>query len=88
MIFDWYELFNHTEFLETGLVSRTYSVVLGSEGLVDVLVTQGNETGIQFRDVFLILNFDDQNPYVRDGYAIYKDPDGNVHLGIEVEEEE
>jgi len=88
MIFDWYKLLNYNEFISLGLISRTLTVFLEGVGQEDVLVTVGNEFGITFRDAFLPLSFEGQNPFYRDGYAIYEDPDGNVWLGIESTEDE
>ncbi len=89
MIFDWYELFSLPEFLATGLVSRTVKVVLEGKGQKDILITQGALTSIVFEDVFLPLQFEDANPFVREGddgtYAIYKDSDDMIHLGVLVE---
>ncbi len=79
---DWYNIFSLPEFLETGLVSRTYTKVLEDLGEKDILVTQGNYTGMTYEDVFLPLQFADANPYERDGFAIYIDENQDVWLGV------
>ncbi len=90
MTFDWYLIFNLTEFLATGLVSRDMTVSLEGIGDADVMITKGNLVSIVFRDVIMPILFDDENPFVREGddgtYAVFKDPaTENVYLGIEVE---
>lgn len=85
MQYNWYNLFNLTEWLATGLVSRTLSVNLDNDGAKEILITQGNETALTFDDVFLILNFNGNNPYARDGRAVYLDDEQNVWIGIQVE---
>jgi hypothetical protein len=86
MIFDWYMLFSLTEFLETDLVSRSLDVILDGVGEETILITRGNEIGIQYADVFMMINFEDQNPMIAQGdaatYAVYKDQSENIWLGI------
>lgn len=85
MQYNWYNLFNLTDWLATGLVSRTLSVNLDKDGAKEILITQGNETALTFDDVFLILQFNGSNPYARDGRAVYLDENQDVWIGIEVE---
>ncbi len=85
MTFDWFNIFSLPEFLATGLVSRTFNRILEGYGNAEILVTRGNYTSIVYDDVILPVNFNDENPYVKDGYAIFKDTEDNVWLGIEVE---
>lgn len=85
MIHNWYRIFSLTEFLATGLVSRTYTVSLEGIGQVDILVTRGNLVNVLFQDTFLGINFNDENPYYRSPYAVYVDPDNGVWVGIEVQ---
>ena len=87
MNFNWYKLFNLDEFLALGLVSKVYQVVLEGVGQRDILVTYGNEISVVFEDVFMPVQFEGANPFTREGddatYAVYKDSNGDVHLGIE-----
>jgi hypothetical protein len=85
MSYDWYFIFNSQDFNDLDLVSKTYTVFLSGRGQRDILVTKGNGLGILFEGVFMLLNFNDENPYSREGYAVYKDEDGNVFVGVEVE---
>lgn len=86
MNFNSYNVFNRTEFEAAGLVSRTVTVNLENVGVKDILITKGNELGITFEDTFLIVNFEDQNPYYRNGYAVLEDENHDIWLGIEIVE--
>ncbi len=89
MTFNWFQLFNMTEFLALELVSKTYQVILEGIGQKDILVTRGNEVSIIYEDVLLAVEFQSDNPFTREGddatYGVYLDADDNVWLGIEVE---
>jgi hypothetical protein len=90
MLFNWYNLFSLTDFLNTGMVSRTYYANLEGVGQKQILVTRGNEVSIIYEGVMLPVNFGEDNPYKRTEeettYAVYQDGDRNIWLGIEVEE--
>ena len=89
MTFNWFKLFNLDEFIALDLVSKVYQVVLEGIGQKDILVVHGNETSIVYEDVFLSVMFQGDNPFTREGtektYAVYKDENGDVHLGIEAD---
>jgi hypothetical protein len=83
-IYKWYYIFNADEFSDTGLVQRTYTLILENLGQKDILVTKGNYTGMTYEGVFLPLRMHDQNPFAIDGFAIWIDDETrNVFLGIE-----
>jgi hypothetical protein len=86
MEFDWYEIFNRTEFEAEGLVSKILTPVLDGIGEKEILVTKGGLTSVLCDDVFLPIGFLGENPYTRDGIAVYEDDDANVWIGFEVEE--
>lgn len=90
MIFDWYKIFNLNDFLALGLISKSYTIDLQDIGEEDFLVTKENFTSVTFRDVMLPIQFNDENPVVREGddgtYAVYIKPNNDVYVGIEVEE--
>ena len=90
MNFDWFNIFNLTEFSNDMLVSRNLTVSLESYGEKEVLITRGNLFSVVFEDVIMPIGFEGDNPFVREGeekhYAVYKDTDENVWLGIEVDE--
>lgn len=87
MEFNWYPLFNREFFEELGLVSRTLTVSLEGVGEKDILITKGNELSILYEGVFLPVGLKDENPFVKEGHAVYEDENGNIFLGIEIEEE-
>ncbi len=86
MLYDWYQLFNLTDWLATGLVARTLIVNLESRGRTVFEITQGNETSVRYGDQFLSVNFLEMNPNpgVESGslYAVYLDADNNVWFGF------
>lgn len=83
MTYKWYNLFNLDDWLETGLVSRTLSVVLDEIGPKEILLTQGNETGLVIDDTFLAVEMGGDNPFWRDGWGVFIDEDSNIWLGKE-----
>lgn len=82
MIFDWYKLFLLSDFIATGLVSRTLEVNFEGIGRKQVLITKGNEVSITYENVLLPVEFLDNNPYEQNGYAVYKDEEGYIWLGV------
>lgn len=88
MIYDWYLIFNKAAFEATGLVSKAYTLDLEDIGEKTILVTQGNYISILYEGVLLSLDMIDENPFAFDGHAIYLDANGDVHLGIEVLDED
>jgi hypothetical protein len=82
MIYDWYKIFNKTDFDATGLTSKTYELFLVGIGLKYVLVTKGNLLSMTIDDVFLSLELNSKNPFYFSGRGIYVDPDENVFWGI------
>lgn len=85
-MFDWYRIFKISEFDALNLVSRTYVVELQDIGVREIFVSKGVGYNILYDGVFLCLKLNDKNPYVKDGYAIYRNPDGYVYLGIATDE--
>ncbi len=83
----WYLIFNLVEFQATELVSQKISLFLTGLGLTEFLVTQGNSTNVLVDGMFLPVQFNDQNPYVKDGYGVFVDVDDNVWIGITPEDD-
>ena len=79
---NWFQIFNLTEWLDEGLVSRTLTVFLEGIGQTEILITHGNETSIHFSDVFLPIGFEGLNPWVEGDYGVFLDEDNNVWLGV------
>ena len=86
MTYDWYKIFALPEFLDSGLVAKTLSLVLESRGRQQFEIFRGNCVSVQHADAFLPIDFLDRNPYIRDTYAVYRDQNDDVWFGFEVEE--
>jgi hypothetical protein len=86
MIYDWYKLFNKTEWLASGLVQRSVLVQLEDRGRVQYSISQGNTTAVLYGDAFLPAELLAYNPYVQETVAVYLDANNDVWLGFEVEE--
>lgn len=84
MIYNWYKIFNLTEYMSTGLVSRELIVLLQDIGRVTLLISRGNYVSVTYDGVNLPINYPSKNPYTAEGYAIYLDANSNVWLGFEV----
>ena len=86
MIYDWYRIFNLTEFLALGLYSKVYTFNLQDIGIRDVLVTSGKTTAITYEDSMLSLNLNGKNPFQFEGKSVYVAENNDVYLGIAVNE--
>jgi len=86
MTFNWFKIFNKTEFLATGLVSRTLSLNLEGVGQKKILVTFGNLIGVAYEGVFLTLTEGGDNPFIFEGHALYIDSNNDVFIGFEINE--
>lgn len=93
MIFEWFKIFNLTEFEALSLVSKTYTQILEGIGQKDILVTKGECVSLLYDGVFLPIELNEINPFIKEGevatelnYAVYLDADNNVYLGIEADE--
>lgn len=86
-MFNWFKIFNTTEFDATGLVSRTYTLILDGVGQKDILVTKGIGYGLTYEGVFLSVGLNESNPFEFEGFAAYKSTANDVYLGIAVPDE-
>lgn len=84
MTFDWYKIFNLQEFEDTGLVSREYTLELEGLGEKTILVTKGNAVGVLFEGVYMALELNGENPVAMDGYGVFLDEAGDVHVGVQL----
>ena len=85
MIFNWYLIFNLTEFLATQLVSRVYTLELENVGIKDVMATNGKTISITYEDSMLSINLNGKNPFIFEGRAVYLDSASqNVYLGLPI----
>lgn len=87
MTYDWYKVFNKTDFEDTGLTSREYSIILDERGAKDILVTKGVAFSVCVDGVFLTINLNDRNPYEFDDRAVYIDDNDDVWVGYLVDED-
>ncbi len=88
-MFNWFKIFNRTEFDALGLVSKTYTLELEDIGIKNILVTKGITHGLTYEGVFLSLLLNDLNPFEFEGYAIYLNTETNdVYLGIAIPEDD
>lgn len=86
MIYNWFKIFNLTEFEALDLVSKNYHLDLEGLGEKDILVTKGNGVSILYEGIFLTVNLNAKNPFPFEGHAVYIKENNDVYLGIEVEE--
>lgn len=87
-MFDWYKIFNLTEFLALNFVSKDYTYVLEDRGQLTFRAVQGNTVSIVYDDVILPVEFLGANPFTFGGYSIYKDTNNDVWFGFEIEVEQ
>lgn len=82
MIYNWFKIFNLTEFEALGLVQKTYTVELEDIGEKDILVTKGNLVSILYEGTFLSIGVTADNPFEFEDLAIYLDVNNDVWLGV------
>lgn len=82
-MFDWFNIFNRADFTALELVQKKYTVYLTGYGTKEILVGLGNTLNVTIDGIFLVVKFDDKNPYSRDGRAVYEDTNGDVWVGFE-----
>ena len=85
MQYNWFKVFNRTEFEALGLVSRTYTLNLQGVGQKEILVTKGATIGMVYDDIFLSLELGDNNPFEFEDHALYVDGLDDVYIGVPVE---
>lgn len=85
-MFNWFKIFNKTEFLAAELVSKTYTLNLEAIGQKDILVTLGNALGVTYDGIFLYLVDGGANPFEWESHALYIDANNDVFLGIAIED--
>ncbi len=85
-MYNWFRIFNKTEFDNSGLVSRTITPTFVGIGVVNILITNGYKTGITYNDIFLSLELNGENPFEFEGHAIYIDEIFDVFIGLPIED--
>lgn len=86
MTYDWYKIFNLQDFMKTGLVSRTLNVFLSGHGQREITISRGHSVSLVIDGVLLPVDFMGENPYRREGFAVFKKENDDIFLGIEVPE--
>lgn len=84
MTYNWYKVFNKTEFEATELVSIEYELLLTGIGLKTFLVTRGNCLGITIDEWFLAIGIREDNPFIFNGRAIFWDINDDIWYGVPV----
>ncbi len=82
--YDWYKLFNQTDFKNENLVSRTILLQLEGRGRQIFEIFRAAYVSVQYGDAFLPVTFLDANPFVIETYAVYLDANDDVWFGFEV----
>lgn len=87
MIFDWFFILNLTEFQALDIPSRKFLLQFeGLPGTQEILATKGKTISLTYRGVMLSVGLNEKNPFIFDGLAVYADENGDVFLGILVDE--
>ena len=81
-MFNWFRIFNLTEFLSMDLTSYEITVVLAGIGEKKILITQGNLTSITYDGDMLPINLNDKNPYRYGERGVWLDENDDVWLGV------
>jgi hypothetical protein len=82
----WYRIANENEFLELGIPSKEYEYVFDNIGLRTATMYSGRFTCLSFEGIFLPVELNGLNPYQLEDYAIYKDDNSDIWLGVEFPE--
>lgn len=85
--YDWYKIFNTTEFDALGIPSRNYVINLEDLGPKEFLVCKGIGYSILYEENYICLEMNDVNPNEFEGFAIYKNADNDVFFGILIDED-
>ena len=82
MNYEWFKIFNKTEFEALNLISKEYTYNFEGIGNKTILVTKGNVLSVLFDDIFMSVNLNDNNPFEMDDRAVYLDANNDVWVGI------
>lgn len=85
-IYNWYKIFNLTEFLALNIGSKTYELNLTGVGESVFNVYSGNIVSINYLDEFMPVNLYPEQIYEKLSYAICRDDLTNdIYFGFLVE---
>ncbi len=81
-MFDWYRLFNKTDFEATGLTSYSITLDLEGVGLREVMIVKGNTISLIIDELMLAVNLNGRNPFRYGTRAVWLDDNDDVWLGV------
>ncbi len=82
-IYNWYKIFNITEFLALNIGSKIYDLNLNGVGQSTFKVYLGNIVSVNYLDEFMPVNLYTEALYEKNSYAIYRDDStGDVYFGF------
>lgn len=86
MEYNWFKIFNLTDFNALDLTSKEYVLNLEGIGQKSILVTKGKTVSLTYEGIMLAIELNNKNPFEFDDHAIYLDDSNDVYLGLPVEE--
>lgn len=86
MIYDWYKIYNRTDFLALELPSLEVTLELEGIGEKTILLTNANTVSLLYEGIFLTADFNEKNPFEFEDHAIYVDSNDDIFLGIKHED--
>lgn len=85
MNYNWFKVFNRTEFLAQDLKFKSYVLDLDGIGEKTFLVSNVNTLGVTYEGVFLSIELNDLNPFEFSDHAIYVNSLDDVYVGLPIE---
>lgn len=86
-IYNWFKIFNLSDFLDTELVSQKFNFSLSGVGDSEFTAVLGNVVSLIYLDECMPVNMYPEQLYQKNNYAIYRDDlTGDVWFGFLVEE--
>lgn len=82
-----YKIYNVNDFLAMDIPSFMFQLTLEDVGTETFMLAKGNLVSLLYKDVFLPIGLNNQNPYFFDGVCVYLDSNDDIWLGIKKEEE-
>lgn len=85
MIFDWYLVYNLTDFDALNIHSKSIPLNTEDRGLINLIITKGQYYGVNFvdDDIFLAVGINNQNPFNLGSRSVAIDTHNNLWIGLE-----
>lgn len=85
MIFDWYLVYNLTDFDALSIPSKFIALNTEDRGLINLTITKGQYYGVNFLDddIFLAVGINNQNPFNLGSRSVAIDEDNNLWIGLQ-----